>query len=85
MARDVPGLDEAAHLGEQLTAHLSTCGLELAGRWVNVQASIGVAWAAAGRTDVDALIARADEAMYQAKRQRTGPLGLVVSPAQAAA
>ena len=85
VARDVPGLDEAAHLGEQLTAHLSTCGLELAGRWVNVQASIGVAWAAAGRTDVDALIARADEAMYQAKRQRTGPLGLVVSPAQAAA
>jgi GGDEF domain-containing protein len=47
-----------------------------------------VAWAPAGpagRTDVDALIARADEAMYQAKRQRTGPLGLVVSPAQAAA
>jgi diguanylate cyclase (GGDEF)-like protein/PAS domain S-box-containing protein len=89
VARDVAGLTEAAQLGEQLTAHLSTCGLELAGRWVDVQASIGVAWVPAsqdgGQTDVDALIARADEAMYQAKRQRTGPLGLVVSPSQAAA
>jgi diguanylate cyclase (GGDEF)-like protein/PAS domain S-box-containing protein len=85
VARDVAGRAEAARLGEHLTAHLSTCGLELAGRWVTVQASIGVAWAAPGQADADGLIARADEAMYQAKRQNSGPLGLVVSSTQAAA
>jgi diguanylate cyclase (GGDEF)-like protein/PAS domain S-box-containing protein len=85
VARDVAGRAEAAQLGEHLAAHLATCGMELAGRRVNVQASIGVAWSPAGQADVDGLIARADEAMYQAKRQRSGPLGLVVSQSQAAA
>jgi diguanylate cyclase (GGDEF)-like protein/PAS domain S-box-containing protein len=106
VARDVAGQAEAGRLGEHLTAHLATYGTELAGRRVNVQASIGVAWtgpapaalaagpdvtaaapdvAAAAEAAADALIARADEAMYQAKRQRSGRLGLVVSRSQTAA
>jgi diguanylate cyclase (GGDEF)-like protein/PAS domain S-box-containing protein len=85
VAREVSGRAEAQRIGESLAAHLATCAIELDGRRVQVRASIGVAFAQAGETRADALIARADAAMYQAKRLRTGPLGLVVCPAQSAA
>jgi diguanylate cyclase (GGDEF)-like protein/PAS domain S-box-containing protein len=88
VARDVAGPAHARQVGEHIAAHLTRCALDLAGRRVQVRASIGVAWADAGnsgKVDADALVARADAAMYQAKRQRTGRLGMVVSPTHAAA
>lgn len=85
VARDVAGPAQARQIGEHIARHLAACGLDLAGRSVPVRASIGVAWARPGELDADALVARADAAMYQAKRQRTGRLGLVVSTTHAAA
>ncbi|GAA1035309.1 hypothetical protein GCM10009557_42650 [Virgisporangium ochraceum] len=85
VAHDVAGLAEARRIGEQIADHLAGCWLDLGGRRVPVRASIGIAWADAGETDADALVAHADAAMYQAKRQRTGRLGLVVSTTHAAA
>jgi diguanylate cyclase (GGDEF)-like protein/PAS domain S-box-containing protein len=85
VARDVAGPAQARQIGEHIAKHLAGCGLDLGGRHVQVRASIGVAWARPGEGDGDALVARADAAMYQAKRQRTGHLGLVVSTTGAAA
>jgi diguanylate cyclase (GGDEF)-like protein/PAS domain S-box-containing protein len=81
VAPHVVGLAEARQIGENIAAHLATCGIELDGRWVKVRASIGVAWTRAGAVAADALVARADAAMYQAKRERSGPLALAVQPA----
>jgi GGDEF domain-containing protein len=47
------------------------------------QASIGVAWSAAGsETVADALVARADGAMYESKREGAGRPKLARAPAQ---
>jgi diguanylate cyclase (GGDEF)-like protein/PAS domain S-box-containing protein len=85
VAHDVAGPAEARRIGEQIADHLAGCWLELGDRRVPVRASIGVAWSDARNPDADALVARADTAMYQAKRQRTGRSGLVVSTTHAAA
>ncbi|GIJ52885.1 sensor domain-containing diguanylate cyclase [Virgisporangium aurantiacum] len=85
VARGVAGPAEARQIGEHIARHLAGCGLDLGDRRVQVRASIGVAWARPGDMDADALVARADTAMYQAKRQRTGRLALVVSATHAAA
>jgi diguanylate cyclase (GGDEF)-like protein/PAS domain S-box-containing protein len=85
VARDVAGLTQARQLGEHIAAHLAGCALDLGGRRVQIRASIGIAWARRPDLDADALVARADAAMYQAKRQRSGRLGLVVSTSHAAA
>lgn len=75
----LPDEQAAAELGTRFaavlsgTARLSTCSVPL-------RASIGIAWAAAGQTDTRALIAQADQAMYQSKRQCRGQPALT-SPA----
>ena len=61
------------------------CALDLGGRRVQVRASIGEAWARSGELAADVLVARADAAMYQAKRQRTGRSAPAVSLVDAAA
>lgn len=48
------------------------------------QASIGVAWSSGEAVDAETLIARADRAMYESKRQRTGRPTLAKEPELAA-
>jgi diguanylate cyclase (GGDEF)-like protein len=66
-----PGVDsalDAARLAERFAGSLAT-PVRLAGRDYQPRASVGVAWARPGE-DADAIIARADEAMYGVKNQR---------------
>jgi diguanylate cyclase (GGDEF)-like protein/PAS domain S-box-containing protein len=81
VSRNVATVAEARAVAERLVAALGRGHLEIDGQRVPAQASIGVAWSAPGQSLADALIARADAAMYQAKKHRTGPLALVVSDA----
>ncbi|UQU61228.1 diguanylate cyclase [Couchioplanes caeruleus] len=75
---EVPGAAEARHIGQSLVAALVTGGLEVNGERLLPQASIGVAWART-QTCADTLIARADAAMYEAKKSRTGRLALALA------
>ncbi|MEV4704263.1 sensor domain-containing diguanylate cyclase [Actinoplanes sp. NPDC049316] len=75
---DVPSATDARHIGQSLVAALVTGGLDLAGERLLPQASIGVAWAGT-QTCADTLIARADAAMYEAKKSRTGRLALALA------
>ncbi len=62
------GLDGARVLGERLRATLAALEVPGADGSLRTTASIGVATLAAGDADADALMARADDAMYHAKR-----------------
>ncbi|MDP9794145.1 diguanylate cyclase (GGDEF)-like protein/PAS domain S-box-containing protein [Catenuloplanes nepalensis] len=68
----VAGPDRARLIAENLVAALDDATLETGGDVLRPAASIGVAWAPTGATTAEALIARADAAMYEAKRARTG-------------
>jgi diguanylate cyclase (GGDEF)-like protein/PAS domain S-box-containing protein len=71
MCPNVGGPDGAMRLAERLTETLHD-GVRLGGGMVRPQVSIGVAWSNCDGTDADALVAQADIAMYQSKRQRRG-------------
>ena len=53
--------------------------MEAAGRVLRPEASVGVAWSPLGGAAPGELIARADAAMYEAKKTRTGPQALVLA------
>jgi diguanylate cyclase (GGDEF)-like protein/PAS domain S-box-containing protein len=76
---DVAGADRARRIGETLVAALSDGGVEVAGTRLLPQASVGVAWGDPATSAPDALIARADTAMYAAKKVRTGRLALALA------
>jgi diguanylate cyclase (GGDEF)-like protein/PAS domain S-box-containing protein len=76
---DVPGADRARSIGETLVAALGEGGVEVAGTRLLPQASVGVAWGDPQTTAPDGLIARADTAMYAAKKARTGRLALALA------
>jgi diguanylate cyclase (GGDEF)-like protein/PAS domain S-box-containing protein len=76
---DVATAERARGIGESLLAALGEGCLDLAGERVMPQASIGVAWGDPATTAPDALIARADTAMYAAKKSRTGRLALALA------
>ncbi|MEV4640893.1 diguanylate cyclase [Actinoplanes sp. NPDC049548] len=76
---DVPAALDARHIGQTLVAALATGGLDVEGGRLLPQASIGVAWGDPRTTAADTLIARADAAMYAAKKSRTGRLALVLA------
>jgi diguanylate cyclase (GGDEF)-like protein/PAS domain S-box-containing protein len=63
----VRGLDDAVRIAEKLGAAIRQ-PTDIPGGTVQVSASMGVTLAAPGE-DVDAIVARADAAMYEAKRQ----------------
>jgi diguanylate cyclase (GGDEF)-like protein/PAS domain S-box-containing protein len=79
LAGGVEDAAEARRIAERLVAELDASDIDLAGQLVQPQASIGVAWSGPGPGMADALIARADTAMYEAKKHRTGRLALAVS------
>jgi diguanylate cyclase (GGDEF)-like protein/PAS domain S-box-containing protein len=66
----VGGSDEAMGVADRVRASISGV-VRLGDRNVDVRVSLGVACAPAGTT-ADALVARADAAMYEAKRNRAG-------------
>jgi diguanylate cyclase (GGDEF)-like protein len=68
IARNVPSPEHAEHLGRRL-ARAVRRPLHLCGT-IRPSASVGVAWSADPHADPSALVARADAAMYEAKRRR---------------
>ncbi|GAA3953497.1 sensor domain-containing diguanylate cyclase [Actinoplanes auranticolor] len=76
---DVASAGRACRIGESLLSALAGGGLEVAGEHLLPQASIGVAWGDSATCAPDALIARADTAMYAAKKTRTGRLALALA------
>jgi diguanylate cyclase (GGDEF)-like protein/PAS domain S-box-containing protein len=79
ICRDVPDPDRAEQIGAELLAGLRGEVVDPAGHVLSPQASVGVAWSPRGADGPEELIARADAAMYQAKKTRTGPYNLVLA------
>jgi diguanylate cyclase (GGDEF)-like protein/PAS domain S-box-containing protein len=79
VCRDVADADRARTIAEAVVAALNAATLEVDTEEIHPQASIGVAWAAPGTAAAESLIARADAAMYEAKRNRTGRMALVLA------
>jgi diguanylate cyclase (GGDEF)-like protein/PAS domain S-box-containing protein len=79
ICRDVAGPARAERIGADLLAGLRADIVDAAGHVLTPQASVGVAWSPCGAAGAEELIARADAAMYQAKKTRTGPHNLVLA------
>ncbi|WP_433306570.1 diguanylate cyclase domain-containing protein [Actinoplanes sp. CA-030573] len=83
ICRDVPSPADAHRIGAALLASLAGDGdgdgIRAAGEVLRPQASMGIAWSPCGASDPEELIARADAAMYEAKKSRTGPLAVVLA------
>jgi len=62
-------LDEAQALAERLRQRIADTPTRCDGRSVPITVSIGIAMIRQGDTDADAVMARADRALYQAKHQ----------------
>ncbi len=76
---DVADAEQARQLGAGLLAALEHGGVDIAGQVLQPQVSVGVAWSPSGTAGPDELVARADAAMYEAEKTRTGPLALVLA------
>ncbi len=62
-----PAMKLAGRLAEALREGVSA-GME----GIGYQVSVGVVWSSGSATDADTLVAQADRAMYESKRERTG-------------
>ncbi|WP_213009505.1 sensor domain-containing diguanylate cyclase [Paractinoplanes toevensis] len=71
ICRDLPAPQQAERIGADLLAALSGSGVDVAGEILVPQASVGVAWSPHAGSGADDLMARADAAMYEAKKTRT--------------
>ncbi len=86
VCRDVAGQPQARRIAETLATAVAadTAALHFDTDHGTVRilprASIGVSWARPGTLDADTLIARADAAMYAAKKTRAGRVALQVAP-----
>jgi diguanylate cyclase (GGDEF)-like protein/PAS domain S-box-containing protein len=69
---DLGGPEQAMNLAERVSAALRGEVTLTSGRVVAYQASVGVAWSDGAGTPPDTLVARADRAMYESKRERAG-------------
>lgn len=61
--------DDAASVAQRLCRHLATQTVTVDGRAIGCTVSAGIAEAGPGASDLDALLARADAAMYAAKAE----------------
>lgn len=82
VCRDVAGQPQARRIAESLATAVAadTAALQLDSVRILPRASIGVSWARPGTFDADTLIARADAAMYAAKKTRAGRVALQIAP-----
>lgn len=62
-------LEDACSVAERIRQHTEEVPIDVAGVWVNITVSIGVASTEMFGHDVDALLRRADAAVYTAKRE----------------
>jgi diguanylate cyclase (GGDEF)-like protein len=67
---DVPDAGQAQRIAGAVVAALDAASLEVAGEVLRPRASIGLAWTPPGPAPADAVIARADAAMYRTKKGR---------------
>ena len=75
---DIGGPDQAMKLAERLAQALREEAYVATGSIV-VQVSIGVAWSSGEGADADAIVAQADSAMYESKREGTGQPKLAIA------
>ncbi len=68
---DIGGPDQAMKLAERI-AQAQRAELHVARRRILAQVSIGVAWSTGTDAGADEIVAWADKAMYDSKRQGTG-------------
>ena len=68
---NVGGAEQAMRLAARLSETLSE-DVPLASATISHQISVGVAWSDGAGADADELVARADAAMYESKRERAG-------------
>jgi diguanylate cyclase (GGDEF)-like protein len=61
--------EDAAHLVERLRANVAATRAKIGDGWLDVTVSIGLASSCRDALDVNAILRRADEALYAAKRQ----------------
>lgn len=72
-----PSVNSAGHaldVARLISARAFGRPLDVAGEELAMQASLGVAWSSGPGTDALTLVQQADSAMYQAKREGTGPV-----------
>ncbi len=69
---DIGGPDLAMQLAERLSAAVRDVSLDVIPGGIDVQVSVGVAWSCGSALSADALVARADAAMYASKREGAG-------------
>jgi diguanylate cyclase (GGDEF)-like protein len=62
-------LEDAAKIGERIRASFQDAGVTISGHRMNATVSIGIATSQARVTDLEQLAARADSALYRAKRE----------------
>jgi diguanylate cyclase (GGDEF)-like protein len=62
-------LEDAAKIGERIRASFQEAGVTISGRRMNATVSIGISTSQARVTDLEQLAARADSALYRAKRE----------------
>jgi diguanylate cyclase (GGDEF)-like protein len=72
VCREVHTPDEALAIGERIAAAVRGEDLLAAGERISPGLSVGIAWTPVGASTADALVARADTAMYRSKRYRDG-------------
>jgi len=75
---DIGGPDQAMGLAERLAGALREELCVATGSIVE-QISIGVAWSSGEGADADAIVAQADSAMYESKREGTGQPKLAIA------
>jgi diguanylate cyclase (GGDEF)-like protein/PAS domain S-box-containing protein len=75
---DIGGHDQAMRLAERL-AQAQREKVSVATGSIAVQVSIGVAWSSGEGTDADAMVAQADSAMYESKRDGVGQPRLAIA------
>jgi diguanylate cyclase (GGDEF)-like protein/PAS domain S-box-containing protein len=69
---DIGGPEQAMKLAERLARAQREAVRVASGASIVVQTSIGVAWSSGEGADADAIVAKADSAMYESKREGAG-------------
>jgi diguanylate cyclase (GGDEF)-like protein len=79
------GLEGAAIVAERVRANFEAAGMIISGHELGATVSIGAAVAERGPVDLDGLLARADAALYRAKREGRNRMCAAPNAADAAA